>query len=125
MPVHAEFRAPKTIVLRYSGKVTLDEVLSIYRDILAGSWLSPGCGMLCFTDSITSVPPTGELISIVTALRQLVARGLRAFAVVSNEPLVVTTTRIFAAFVSVIDVKVKVFESEQGGEAWLGDLSRQ
>ena len=117
MPAALDTTEPALCVVRLSGEVTLEETLAVVNALVPH--VRPGVDILVDGTAVVRPLKVWELGVLANDLRKLRSRGLQRVAVASPKLLVREIARVFGSFVSVIEIKLKVFHTLEEAQAWL------
>jgi hypothetical protein len=120
MPVTTERRS-NVVTIRFSGEVTVEDLIESARDLDAIEQTTPGLPRLA---DATGVPGTRIIFTelvLLTAERELAPRSYPCrFAILVDSDLGFGVAGMFEALLDHPQVEVEVFRDRQAALAWLG-----
>ena len=124
MPYTISFETPRRFVIRASGDLPGSESLESFRRILADPRFGEGATMLTIATDVTRAPATDELATIASAVKDLFARGLRGFVIVTDPGFVYGVARMFTVVAEMMGVPSEVTQDEAEGRLLLERIER-
>jgi hypothetical protein len=119
--LEVEYQKPSRFRIRASGEVTLEEIESMYGQILAHPGLVPGADAIVLTGEVADVPSPEELRVAARDLRPILDRGLGAICVVAPNPFLYGVARMFSVFAESFGGIVTAARSEDEASRWLAE----
>ena len=114
-------RHPTLVTIRFSGEMTVDDLIESARDLDVIEQTAPGLPR--FADA-TGVPGTriifSELVQLTSERRRAPRSHACRFAILVDSDLGLSVARMFVALLEHPQVTVEVFQNRQAALAWLG-----
>ena len=121
MPVTYQIkRETEFIETHCTGEVTLDEVMSHFKQLEMEPSLPKRLDVLLDLEEMTSLPESNELLDVTRAVDRLRARvEWGACAIVASRDALFGMSRIFEVFAESLFHRIRVFRKRKEAQQWL------
>lgn len=110
----------RIVVVTFGGSLALDDYAATLREALADPRYEPGSALLLDAQGLERLPSVDDLRGLVHLARELSARGVEPFAIVTANDLQYLAARLFATLAgATINLETRVFRTPDVARQWL------